>query len=243
MTLECIAPNEIAPDDLLAYIDGDVSARVSQHISNCPFCSQEVADLKAMQTLFDQILFRESCPELDLLLAYQARLISKAEQRGIKQHLQTCPHCQAEMAQLEAVTFSIPTAVRASALEQLKEKGRQIIHAVLMPPPPQPAMALRGNQEQSLFYEADGYRIIIAKKPPIVAAAKVWQIEGQINRQDDPLAQLEGVATLQQNNEPAYQDNLDEFGYFVMENVSPGSYDLQIDLISAQIIIENFAVP
>jgi hypothetical protein len=240
MTLECIAPDEISTGDLLAYIDDDIPAYISQHIRNCPFCTQEVADLEKMQQLFAKTLFRESCPELDFLLQYQAGLLNKAEKRGLKQHLQTCPHCQEEIAQIEAVTFAIPA--KPSTLEQLREKGRQIIQAVLMPPPPQPALALRGNQEHSLFYEADGYQIIIAKKPPLVAAAKVWQIEGQINRQDDPLAQLEGVASLQQNDEPVYQDSLDEFGYFVMENVNPGSYNLQIDLTSTQIIIQEFVV-
>jgi hypothetical protein len=70
----------------------------------------------------------------------------------------------------------------------------------------------------------------------------VSHIEGQNPPQDDPSAQLDGVASLQQPEEPVYQDSLDEFGYFVMENENPGSYNLQIDLTSTQIIIQEFVV-
>ncbi len=52
MTDHCIAPHQIQEGDLLAYLEGDASPVVIQHIKNCSACAQEVEALRRMDILF-----------------------------------------------------------------------------------------------------------------------------------------------------------------------------------------------
>ena len=45
-------------------------------------------------------LYRKACPDAFDLGAYQMGLLAKTERRQLQTHLQTCPHCQAELDDL-----------------------------------------------------------------------------------------------------------------------------------------------
>ncbi len=242
MKRECIAPTDIEEGDLTAYLAGNASPLVNQHIAQCDFCQAEAASLKEMDTLFSAALYRQSCPEADDLLQYQAGFLSHQEKKTVQQHLASCPHCQAELAQIESISLEdAPQPI--SPLNTLKGVGQKIIEAILLPTPSQPTFALRGHQAQSFIYEAEGYQIIIAKKPPIVPAAKQWQVEGQISLPTDPMTEFEGNASLLQNGQSTQEDIVDDFGYFAMESVSVGTYTLAIQLPSTHIHIKDFTIP
>ncbi len=103
MTNLCIAPNEIQDGDLLAYVDGAASAVVTDHLGRCAACQADAAALAALDAELVAALFRAACPPTEDLLAYQVNLLGTGEQAQIRLHVQTCGHCQGELAELAAV--------------------------------------------------------------------------------------------------------------------------------------------
>lgn len=56
MTKPCLAPYEIQEGDLLAYLEGEATPEVTQHIRRCPACMAEVEWLRMMTALFSEAL-------------------------------------------------------------------------------------------------------------------------------------------------------------------------------------------
>lgn len=240
----CVAPQEIKEGDLLAFAEGEAPPAVRAHIARCLYCTQEVAALQQMDSLFAAALYRPDCPETDQLLRYQAGLLSQTETKRIKQHVKGCHDCQAELAELVGEpSLSRLTRLATAVSQSLKEAGKQVIDAVLLASQPRPALALRGESQQHAVYQAGPYQIVLAKVPPLAAGPGVlgWQIEGQLMAANG--GELNGRVSLQWGEEPIASDNLDEFGYFVLEQVPPGTYTLQIELASSLVSLADLTIP
>lgn len=240
--LICMAPQEIQNGDLLAYLAGDASALMDEHLDRCPTHRQEAAELFAVDGMLDAALFRAGCPAPDDLLLYQAGFLSAAEADQIRAHLQACADCRAEMGELMAV--QAPAQEGTPLHERLVQAGKQALRAILISSPAQPAgLAVRGAASPQRQYRAGDYQILLSVVPPI-AAENRWQIEGQVLEQGLPLSGRPGdsVQLLTRVGDAIAHDVVDDFGYFVMDDVSSGRYQLHIDLFGAQIFIENLDV-
>jgi anti-sigma factor RsiW len=233
MNKTCIAPNDIREGDLVAYLEGAASPAVIGHIARCPACAAEAAALREIDLLFTAVHARPECPDLDDLLQYQAGLLTRAEQRRIKRHVVSCEACQAELA---ALTISEPGPLPA---DRLRQTGRAILRALLAPASATPTFAVRGDERRWLEYRAGGYRIILGLVPPL-AAEQIWQIEGQLLREDEALPALDGAAVqLLRDDAVVARDTVDDFGYFALERLAPGLYAIQVDLDQTSILIED----
>lgn len=230
---------ELQEGDLLAYLEGSADPDVAARIAQSPNLATAAADLRAIDTLMSSALQRDSCPELDELLLYQAGLLSQVEEQSIKRHITGCDACQHELAQLADPT-SAPSAPPIQ--ERVVQAGKRLLTALLRPTAPQPALALRGDQQRQYAYQAGDYQILVALIPPVVAE-NIWQIEGQISGQDDSLPLRDAVALLMRQNSIVARDVVDEFGFFALEQIGPGSYTLQLELPTDSILIENVTVP
>lgn len=240
---ECIAPHEIREGDLLTYLEGEASPTLAQHIAHCHFCTAEVVALQRVTGLFAGALFRASCPEVDELLQYQARLLTGASRQRIERHLAACSLCQDEVQQLaQAAPLTTLTGRAASLVHSLKEAGKEIWEAVLLTGMPRSVPALRGINQPSVVYQAGAYQLILVKIPPI-AGEKVWQIEGQLVHQAGPASHFNGRVWLQQGGQSVASDVVDDFGYFALEQVASGNYSLSIELGSVVIVLADLAVP
>jgi hypothetical protein len=172
--IHCVAPKEMQDGDLLAFVEGEASATVRTHVARCLYCSQEAAALRQVDFLLVAAFERAECPESDLLLGYQTGMLSSAENKRVKRHVQDCRDCQGELAEL--MGESPPSRLNrltTAASQSLREVGKQVIGAVLLPTQPRPSLALRGENQQSAVYQAGSYRITLAKIPPL-AGSKVW---------------------------------------------------------------------
>jgi hypothetical protein len=241
---QCVAPQEVQDGDLLAYIEGEASLAVRAHLVRCLFCTQEIAALQQVNALFTAAFHRGECPESELMLRYQAELVSTTEKRRVERHVKVCQDCQAELTELTgSLAPSMLNRLATAVSQSLKEAGKQVIEAVLLPAQPSPALALRGAQQQQAIYQAGPYQLILAKVPPIVGepTSPNWQIEGQLTA--GSRAEVNGRVSLQRSEEPVASDNLDEFGYFALEQLSPGSYTLQIELSSSLVSLADFTIP
>lgn len=231
--------NDIQPEDLMAYLDGEASPEVTRHIESSPELQARVTALQAVDHLVHRALFRANCPVPELWLQYQAGFLSPQEKAQAAAHLARCPHCQAELAQITAV--SLPDEVVPTWPERLQQAGKKIWEAFLLTTPP-PVAVLRGDETAQQTYQAGDYQLVIRKTSPI-AAENIWKVEGQLVNQAVPEQPPVGSVLLLENGAAVSQDTIDEFGYFALGNLKPGHYNLQIEFRSEFIWIENLPVP
>ena len=43
---QCVNPHEVEEGDLITYLHGEASPQVAAHIAHCPFCSEQVEQLR-----------------------------------------------------------------------------------------------------------------------------------------------------------------------------------------------------
>lgn len=245
---QCIAPSEIQDGDLLAYLDGQASVLVREHLARCAACRTDAADLASLERELAAALFRAACPPTQDLLMFQVHLLGRSEAAPIRLHVQGCVHCQAELAELAAVPL-FSTAQPLS--DRLRDAGKRLFSAVLIPPVGQPALQRRGTEQASQIYQAGLFQVLLAKVPPVVAE-NIWHIEGQIlgTEETGNLADLLGPADVQISllrDDPlaalVAQDTVDDLGFFLLEGVAAGAYVLQIETPDAIVRLEDFKIP
>jgi anti-sigma factor RsiW len=224
---------DLREGDLLAYLEGEAPPALARHIAACPRCQAELAGLRAADALLSVALTRADCPAPELLLRYQAGLLSASESEPVARHIAACEDCAAELALLEA-----PPA--PSAVGGLARAGVRLLRALLQPAPP-PALALRGDEPaaRQLAYAIEGYELLLATAPGRPAMGPA-QLEGQLLAPDAPAT---GTARLLAGESTVAEAEIDELGFFAFEQVSPGSYSLLLDLGATQIVVEPLAVP
>jgi hypothetical protein len=237
MVKQCINPTVLQEGDLLASLDGVASPTVITHIAHCAACQAERAALLSMNSFFDVALYRQPCPEGDMLLAYQAGLLPRQERSPIKQHLADCLLCQQEVAQLAHIS----TTSELSLWERLLLTGKQFLDALRLPAAPQPAFALLGDEQQQQIYQAGDFQLIISMSKPLTST-NIWQIEGQLINESDPLMQYEGEISLLGESETRARDEIDEFGYFILEKIEHGEYTLLLELPTIIIPIDQITI-
>lgn len=238
----CIAPHEIQEGDLLAYLDDAASSEVTEHIARCPACATEAIELQTVRALMTSALYRDGCPSPDTLLQYQNGLLSRSEQRQVKDHIVTCAECRRELAELSVTVTFLATETGETLIERLKESGRELLQATMLPPSPKFAPTFRGAAQWQRAYQAGTYQIIIGIVPP-VATEKTRQIEGQVLPQENVLAaQIEGEVQLIQEGKMSASDTVDELGFFALEDIPLGRYTLELELPEVTVLIEDFSV-
>ena len=247
----CIAPDQIREGDLLAFLDGDAPAQVADHLDRCPACRTDLAQLADTSAFLGGALFRMACPPTEDLLAYQTNLLGRGDTAQIDLHVQGCPYCQAELAELAAVPLPAPAPTRLA--DRLRHAGRRLIDAVRVTPAAQPVLQLRGDEQTSQIYQAGDFQIILAKVPPMVAE-DIWQIEGQLMAESDAAqAHLEEPDALRavlrptgagdEAAESVAEDVVDDLGFFLLEGLTSGTYVLEITTPDAVLRIEDFTIP
>lgn len=233
MVDQCSNPTAIQEGDLLAYLSGFASANVINHISDCLACQKEVVELKIAQAILDEVFYQSHCPDREELVAYKVGFLPHSENRIIKQHLSNCSSCTEFVAQLKRI-HEQPDPL----LTRIIQTAKRILAAIFQPTAPKPALALLGDEQERYIYQAEQYQIILTTSIPL-QGSNLWEIEGHIVNHEDPQMWYEGHVTVLQNGQHVTSDEIDEFGFFALENLSPGHYFLHIELSNSIIPIEH----
>jgi hypothetical protein len=186
-------------------------------------------------------LYRIHCPPPTELGEYQLKMLPDDRMRLIHAHLNGCPHCSQELAQLESYLTDLAPELEYSLRERV-----QIWVAKLIPDNPdtsfstaaRPALALRGELENGpLMYEADGYQLHLEiQADPTKPGYK--SILGLLLGGDDSIFE----AQLWQNGRSLQQTTIDELGNFVFVGIQPGTYDLILSQRTAEIHVQAFEI-
>jgi len=183
-------------------------------------------------------LYRITCPSSEELGEYHLHMLPAEQTTAVAQHLRTCPHCTRELAELETYLRDLAPELTYTLRERIQIWIAQRLPSGLSGEPGfVPALALRGEVEEPLMYEAGEYQL-------------------NLEIQDDPakpghraiLGLVVGVeelafqAQLWQNGRRLQETTVDELGNFVFAGVQPGTYDLILSRLTAEIHVQAFTV-
>lgn len=229
----CIAPAEIQPGDLVAYLEGEADPGVQEHVRRCPHCAQRVAALADLDRQLLVSRYRVSCPSSEQLALWQADLLAAEEQLQVAAHVRDCPHCQRELADLAAVDDDLLDAL----LERLQGVVRWL-EATLVSTAPLP-VGLRGLALPQRRYQADDLTIFVGSR----TAPRGRQLIGRLYPHSTPRPSVEQIEVwLVRQGEAVSRQHTDELGHFVFSDLAPGRYDLGVGWQGKAVLLRDVEV-
>ncbi|MDQ6834159.1 MAG: hypothetical protein M3008_12230, partial [Chloroflexota bacterium] len=173
-----------------------------------------------------------------LLGEYDLGLLAPAERTRIAAHVVDCPRCTAEVRMLRDFMASADAVPPVGAVERVRR-----IVATLLPPPPRisPYANMRGADDATTrTYQAGDVTLTLDTGAP------VWRgrtsLMGLIWRDGDDLTAIAGsTVTLLRDGESA-QTTIDEVGNFAFDDITPGTYRLEVSLGDDLITIEGVSI-
>ncbi|HEX3640419.1 MAG TPA: hypothetical protein VHV10_03950 [Ktedonobacteraceae bacterium] len=107
--MQCSEPDAIRGEELVAYLEGEkVRPAVEAHLVHCQCCSAQLANYRQIEGKLISKLYRWNCPSNQILGEYHLGLLGKQLAAQVKDHLNICVLCAAEMAILIEFLQTIP---------------------------------------------------------------------------------------------------------------------------------------
>ncbi len=244
--MDCLFPPALSEGQLGAYVEGEATRDITEHIAHCPPCQQRATRLAQQQRRLAAALYRAACPSSLELGEYQLHLLSPGQMQTIQAHLQSCPHCNRELAELRGFLADEPALSPIETgpgfLAPLRVLIAQLVDHVTQANPfggPTPALAgLRGTPEEQYVYTADEIQVILeVKDDPEHLDRRVilGLILGLVLSEP-------GEVQLYQAQQALARSEIDELGNFVCSALPPGIYELVIRSGDVEVQIPNFHV-
>ncbi len=237
----CTRPGAVTPEAILAYVDGDASPDVAQHLRTCPACASEAQVYSRLQGRLGGALYRFDCPPAQALGEYELGLTSPEGRSGVARHVLDCPHCMAELLSLRtflADDMALAPAPRGGPVEGL----RRVVATLFVPAPGAGAAALRGGTDgEGATYRVEDLTITLGPGPPGPRGRA--SLMGLIVREDHDLEVSAGSTAhlLSATGEPVTAA-IDELGSFAFDDIAPGNYGLELHLPGLIVAVEDVSV-
>lgn len=242
--MACDTISTLPAGALLMYLEGEADPVIVQHVDLCSECTASVRQLRKSGSVLRARLFRAACPPSLQLGEYSIGLLSAHETSLIETHLASCPHCSAELRQLDAFMAQPDLAAQPQRLQPDSGALRVLIARLVsgLNSLGQPAMtpafaALRGGTEGPLTYEAGDYRAVI-------------EIDEDLDRPDrraltgllvGPAVGGTSVA-LWRDGQAIAAAEVDVHGNFELLRLAPGDYDLILTGSDVEIRIQSLSI-
>ncbi len=235
--MSCSGPGAIAPEDLVAFAEGEADQAIAAHVARCPQCAAEARQYVQAQGRLRGALRRFDCPSPHTIGEYELGLLADAERARVAQHLLECPLCTDELRTLRQF-LATDTTPQPSPLDRLRR-----VVATLWEPPRQAAYAgLRGAEDAAArVYRAGSTTLTISPTPSgrrgqVALVGLIWD-EGESTGAPTP-----GEAQLIAPTGATRSVPIDELGNFSFDEVAPGVYRLEVQRADQMIVIEDLPV-
>jgi hypothetical protein len=242
--MECVAPDEITEEQLLAYSYNEADDASVAHIQRCAYCAERSRALAADQLVLRALFHRVECPDAQVLGEFHLGLLSPTEQAAIQDHLNTCPRCVAEVRELD---HFLQEASQVANLPAPQHQIKRLV-ARLAPPSPdleaqQPALALRGAAAAPAdVYQAGDIKVMVGLEVDGLRAGRKMLL-GFTAREGRPLESLSGAQVhLSQHGETVAMEQVDTLGNFLFSDLKSGEYELVLVTDQEQVVIETIVV-
>jgi hypothetical protein len=230
---QCVSPPELDDKQLLLYLDGEANKEIISHLERCDYCRERAQSLARLQNRLTSRLYRITCPSSLELGKFHLRMLPASQMLLIRQHVQECPHCAQEIAQLEEFFLGDLAPMEDSLLDQAR-----VVIARLVSGTPTSA-ALRGEAKGPITLEADGIVILLDIQPSREGKVKIL---GQVAA-DNQEQWTEAIVELHQGGELQFSTTIDDLGTFHVEGIIPGPKELHIiPKDRSLVVVSNFEV-
>lgn len=248
MESKCIDPGAVQDGELDACLDGEAPSHVVEHLERCPACRARLAQNVAFEHRLRQHLYRCTCPTPDQLRDYHWGYLSADARRQVEAHLETCPHCQVELADLAEFVAAERTQPVHALLVRARQLAAQVrlVVASLVSPTPGLVPALRGETREVLLFEAGEIALSVNLEQEESGA---YTLFGQILSPlplEPPVESAAVVSyarlTAREERPAPVQSPLDANGGFAFPGLAPGVYQLIIHLPKQRIVVPGLAL-
>jgi anti-sigma factor RsiW len=242
--MNCVSPPALEDRQLLAYLDSEAGPGVAAHLEACAYCRARAGELASLQAGLTARLYRLTCPSPEELGDYYLGMLPVRRAATVADHLQECPHCSSESAQLQDYLVEFGPSLKTGLVDQVKvlvarlvgekRESRQFGDVSFAP-----AFAmLRGDAQGPITLEADGVLILLDVQPGADGRATIL---GQVAAEEQE--RWTGAAVeLRQGGALQGTTSIDDLGTFRYEGVLPGKAELQILPTGGPIVLANIEV-
>ncbi|MBV7328789.1 hypothetical protein KFU94_11115 [Chloroflexi bacterium TSY] len=217
---------------LLDYITGMATAEEKAAVESALSCMKAAKLLADSLLPYMSILYRVSCPDVEMLIDYQEKRATGTEALVIHAHVEQCPLCSRELSQMQQID-EVPLAEPAGLI-------RRIVEAIFQPPATLP-QAVRGSM---LRYQAPQVLIHIGtRKDP--GQARTWTMTGQVRDNDGQLVtNVEQVILhkIDPDNIAWEKGEIPEKGKFIFRKLQRGQYSISVLTDEEEIVIRQIGV-
>ncbi len=236
-------PGAVAPEDLLAFLDGEAPPHIVEHLRTCRECRALAREYARTHGQLRRRLCRFDCPPPQTLGDYELGLLPPEDRTAVAAHVVACPRCGDELRQLRDFLAGDLVTPSPGPAARPVERVRQIV-AGLLAPPTGPALAgLRGVADPAtLTYTAED--LTIAIDTGFEARRGRADLTGLIYSEDAAESAIgeTGAATLVAPDGTARTAEIDDLGNFAFEGIAPGTYRLEVTLGDRLVVIEELRI-
>ncbi|MBI5928332.1 MAG: zf-HC2 domain-containing protein [Chloroflexi bacterium] len=194
-------------------LDEVAEASVWQHLEQCPYCRDRLEKARKttgnLEARLKKAVFRLDCPPSQAFVEYLFNRLAPTEHASMKQHLEICPHCQHDLADLrQFMQASMPVEPKPKRKSPYGEIIATLSSA-LGPKSPL-AAGFRGDSSGFLF-EAEGITIFLSVQTQPTGR----HLMGQVLATDSPSDWAGSLVELRQVGELKATAFIDENGRFI----------------------------
>jgi len=233
--------DEPTPEELVAYADGEASPTVRDRIRANPALHARATEYERVQARARGVLYRFECPPPQTLGEYALDAVTPEGRTHIAAHIVACPRCADEVQLLRSflATDPLPAPV------PLGQRLRRVIAALVSPTAPSPVVGLRGGTDaETRTYRADDFLLTLDTETATPQGRT--NIVGLLWREGAHTGmRMQGdVALVAQTGEAGAvaSSPLDELGNFAFDDVTVGTYRVEVTLGDTIIVVEGVRV-
>ncbi len=244
--MNCTYPPELSELQLLMAADGEADSAVERHLAGCAYCRQRSTDLARQQEALKQRLWRATCPSALALGEFRMGLCTPAEAAAMARHLAECPHCTAELAELDRFLAEPAPEPSPSALEVVKQRVQVWVASLIsgaqrLSLPSAPALAsVRGANDEPLIYVAGDLQLTLQAEPAGAASDPQSRLLiGMVLGLAHPEL---ATVHLWRGDRPWGQQPVDDLGNFTIGGLVPGRYELILSAPDVEVHVQELTI-
>lgn len=219
--------SEIGDAELLAYLDGEVEPDLATRIEASEAYLSRAKELARLNQRITANLYRRVCPDTIELGEYHLGMLASKQALAIEAHLTECPHCSRELAQLSAYLVEEKPEPSTDFAEKAKVLVGRLVSDISGGTPGElttaPALVVRGEESETLVYEADGVQIsvgVLEDSEQPGAKVILGLVTGIAAEGFEVRVILEG--------EPTASTQVDDLGNFEVSGLTTAEYEIII---------------
>jgi hypothetical protein len=234
----CTTPPELNESQMIAFVDGDAATNVREHLAQCPFCMDRAQDLARLSAGLRARLYRLDCPTTEDLGDLRLSAIATEQRAALESHLEHCPHCRHELAQLDNYLDSLSAELEPGIADRVRVLIARLVRGGGGPILGLAPVGVRGDGDDSLIYEAGKTQLAIEILPSAGSPGRS-DLLGLVSGGD----MTSMTILLLRAGQVIAAADVDSAGNFVLSDLDAGAYELTLRGPSLEVQVTDLRIP